>query len=172
MIFGYQNHQLSAWPLLYFLFMAYVWNLCDTLLRSEAKSTFLFFQILSRCWDTRVQSYPTSARNIFGVAKKRKVSAEECSYRSTEKANMFKTKWLIEKVGTSYLKQVPWSPQQTIPDHGLHHFIQLWKFLSRTYSRFLIHIPVCVSECVSLCFCLCVYVFVYVSEFVCDGEPC
>ena len=32
---------------------------------------------------------------------------------------------------------MPWSPQQTIPDHRLYLSIQLQKFLSRTYSRFL-----------------------------------
>ena len=31
-IFRYQNHKLSAWPLLYFLIMADVWNFCDTFL--------------------------------------------------------------------------------------------------------------------------------------------
>ena len=34
-----------------------------------------------------------------------------------KKGNMSKAKTLIEKVGTRYLEQVPWSPQQTIPDH-------------------------------------------------------
>ena len=57
-------------------------------------------------------------------------------YRSTEKANMFKAKRLIEKGGTRYLKQVLWSPQQTISDHRLYLSIQIWKFLSRIYSRF------------------------------------
>ena len=33
---------------------------------------------------------------------------------------MFKAKRLIEKGGTDYLNQVPWSPQQTIPDHRLY----------------------------------------------------
>ena len=47
--------------------------------------------------------------------------AEKCSYRSTKKANMFKAKKkLIEKGSTSYLNQVLWSPQQTIPDHRLY----------------------------------------------------
>ena len=31
-----------------------------------------------------------------------------------------KAKTLIERVGTRYLKQVPWSPQQTISDHRLY----------------------------------------------------
>ena len=43
----------------------------------------------------------------------------KCSYRSLKKANMFKAKRLIEKGGTSYLIQVFWSPQQTIPYHRL-----------------------------------------------------
>ena len=51
--------------------------------------------------------------------------AKKCSYRSIKKANMFKGKSLIEKVRTSYLKQVPLSPQQTIPDHRLYLPIQL-----------------------------------------------
>ena len=42
-----------------------------------------------------------------------------------KKANMFKAKTLIEKVDTRYLKEVPWSPQQTIPDHRLYLSIQL-----------------------------------------------
>ena len=48
---------------------------------------------------------------------------------------MFKAKRLIEKGGTVYLNQVPWSPQQTIPDHRLYLSIQFKKFLSKTYSR-------------------------------------
>ena len=73
-----------------------------------------------------VQIYPTSARKIFGIVKKRRVSAEKWSYRSTKKANMFKAKRLIEKGGsTDYLNQVPLSPQQTIPDHRLYLSIQL-----------------------------------------------
>ena len=33
-IFGYQNYQLSAWSLLYFLFKEDVWNVYDTFLRT------------------------------------------------------------------------------------------------------------------------------------------
>ena len=47
------------------------------------------------------------------------IPAEKC-YQSTKKANMFKAKRLIKKVGTRYLKLVPWLPQQTIPDHCLY----------------------------------------------------
>ena len=86
---------------------------------------FSFFNILIRCWDTRVRSYSTSARKIFGVAEKLRIPADKWSYRSTQKPNMFKAKRLIEKVGTSYLKQVPWSPHQTIPDHSLYLSILL-----------------------------------------------
>ena len=46
-------------------------------------------------------------------------------------------KRLIQRGGTSYLNQVPLSPQQTISDYCLYLFIQLWKLLSRTYSRFI-----------------------------------
>ena len=42
------------------------------------------FKILIRCWDTRVQSYLTSACKIFDVARKRRVPAEKC-YRSIKK---------------------------------------------------------------------------------------
>ena len=47
-------------------------------------------------------------------------SAEKFSCRSIKKGNMSKEKTLIEKVGTRYLKQMPWSSQQTIPDHRLY----------------------------------------------------
>ena len=47
MIFGYQNHKLSAWPLLYFVLMADIWNFCDTFLGPKSKSTFFCF---SKCW--------------------------------------------------------------------------------------------------------------------------
>ena len=65
----------SACPLLYFLFMADRWNLCGTFLRPYTKSTFLFFKILIRYWDT---GYLTSASKMFGVARKRRVPAEKC----------------------------------------------------------------------------------------------
>ena len=102
---------------------------------------------------------------------------------------MSKSKTLIEEIGTRYLKQVPWSPQQTI----LHHRLCLsvphtgalitsadnsWppplpfhtalKFLSRTYSRFLIHMPVCVSVSESVCVCVCVCVCLWVSVCLCE----
>ena len=59
--------------------------------------------------------------------------------RAQKKANMFKAKKLIENVGTgtSYLKQVPCSLQQTITDHCLYLSIELKKFLSQTYSCFI-----------------------------------
>ena len=45
-----------AWPLQYFLLMAGVWSFCDTFLRPKSKIFFfLFFQMLIRCWYTRVQ---------------------------------------------------------------------------------------------------------------------
>ena len=94
---------------------------------------------------------------------------------------MFKAKRLIEKGGSSYLNQVPWSPKQTIPGHRLYLSIQLQKFLSGTYSRLLymsscawererewVCVCVCVcererererewmSQCVSVCVCVCV----------------
>ena len=62
---------------------------------------------------------------LFEIGKLIIRPAEKCSYRSIKKANVFKAKTLIEKVGTRYLKQVPWSLQQTIPDHRLYLSIQL-----------------------------------------------
>ena len=63
--------------------------------------------------------------NIISLSLHITIPAEKCSCRSTKKAKMFKAKRLIEKVGISYLKQVSWSPQQTIPDHRLYLSIQL-----------------------------------------------
>ena len=37
-----------------------------------------------------------------------------------KKGKYVKVKTVIEKVGTKYLKQVPWSLQRTIPDHRLY----------------------------------------------------
>ena len=117
---------------------------------------FLFIsQNLYSLLSTGVQIYLTSACKIFGVARKRRVPAEKCSYRSIKKANTFKAKRRVEKRGTSYLNQVPWSPQQTIPDLRLYLSIQLQKFLSRTYSRFL-HMSLCAWICVCVCVCVCV----------------
>ena len=48
--------------------------------------------MLIRCRDTSVQSFPTSARTIFGVVMKRRVPAEKCSYRSIIKSYLFKAK--------------------------------------------------------------------------------
>ena len=127
----------------------------------ELKALFLFFKILIRYWDSGVQSYLTSACKIFGVP--RRVLAEKCSYRSTKKANVFKAKKLIERGGSIYVNQVPWSPQQTIPDHRLYLSIQLQKFLSRTHSRFL-YMSLCAWVCV--CMCVCEWVSVWVCEFV------
>ena len=153
----------SAWPFLYFLFTADGWNFCDTFLSPWAKNTFLFFKILIRYWDTGFQSYLTSVCKIFGVGRRRKVPAEKCSYRSTKKANVFKTKRLIEKGGSSYLSQVPRSPQQTIPDHRLYLSIQLQKFLSRTYSRFL-YMSFRAKVRARACVCVCEWVSEWVSE--------
>ena len=43
-IFVYQNHKLSAWPLLYFLLMADIWNFWGTFLSPLTKNTFFVFQ--------------------------------------------------------------------------------------------------------------------------------
>ena len=152
---------------------------------SELKALFLFFKILIRYWDTGVQSYLTSACKIFGVTRNRRVPAEKCSYLSTKMANVYKAKRLIEEGSSIYLNQEPWSPQQTIPDHRLYLSIQLQKFLSQTFSRFLymylrVHarMYVCVCEWVSVCLsmwvsvCVCVFLSMWVSECVCDDEPC
>ena len=150
---------------------------------------FFIFKFLIRYWVQGLKV--TSACKIFSTARKRKVPLEKCPCRRTKKANMFKAKRLIEMRGTSYLNQVPWSPQQRIPDHRLCISIQQQKFLSRKYSRFLymslcawVSVYVCVCVCVCawvracVCVCVCVYVcesvcvFVYVSECVCKDEAC
>ena len=88
--------------------------------------------------------------------------------------------------GSSYLNQVHGSPQQIIPDHRLYLSIQLQKFLSLTYSRFLYMslcawereresvcvcvccVVLCVSEWVSVCVCVyvCVCVCLSMSVFI------
>ena len=138
----------SAWPFLYFLSKADDWNFCYTFLSPWNKSVFfLFFKILIRYWDTGVQGYLTSACKIFGVARKRRVPAEKCSYRRTKKANVFKEKKT---------------------DHLSRQFLttQLQKFLSRTYSRFL-YMPLCVCVCVCVCARVCVCTNELVSVWVC-----
>ena len=84
-------------------------------IRSDPKYFFLFFKILIRCWDTRVQIYPTSARKIFGVVKKWKVPAEKCSNRSIKKVICLKEKHWSKRwvVGTS----------NRCPDHLSRHFL-------------------------------------------------
>ena len=63
------------------------------------------------------------------LSKKLKVKTYETSGKMLlskhKKPNMFKAKSLIERMGIRYLKQVPRSPQQTIPDHHLYLSIEL-----------------------------------------------
>ena len=76
----------------------------DTFLRPPKLRT-LFFIFQNFLFFTEIQgfkNYPTSARKIFGIVKKRRVPAEKCSYRSIKKVNMFKANILIEMVGTRY----------------------------------------------------------------------
>ena len=42
-IFGYQNHKLSAWPLLYFLLMTDILNFCGTFQRPYANKPIYCF---------------------------------------------------------------------------------------------------------------------------------
>ena len=45
-----------------------------------------------RCWDTGIESSLTTACKIFDIVRKSRVPAEKCSYRSTQKANIFNAK--------------------------------------------------------------------------------
>ena len=103
---------------------------------------------------------------------------EKCSYWSIKKANMFKAETLIEKVDTMYLKQVPWSPQQTIPDHHLN-FPYSFKNFSAEYIHAFLYISLCAWVWVHLCTCVCcfsmwVILFVMVSHVnkarICSAE--
>ena len=91
----------------------------------KLKKFFSFFKILIRFWDTRVQSYPTSARKIFGVAKKRRVPAEKYSNGSIKRLICLKQKHWSKRwvLGTS--NRCPDHLSKTIPDHRLYLSIQL-----------------------------------------------
>ena len=117
----------SAWPFLYFLFTADDWNICDTFLSPWTKRTFfLFFKILIRYWDTEVLSYLTSACKIFGVARKRRVPVEKCSYQSTIKATVFKEKdWSKRGIPATSTR---------CPDH-LSRQLYIWGFRARQHLR-------------------------------------
>ena len=106
-----------------------------------------------------------------------------------KKSNMFKAKTLIEKVGTRYLKQVPWSPKQTIPDHRLYLSVpQTGALITTADNSWLPPLPFhtilkipqpniftlfytypCVREyeCVDVCVCEFVSVWVCVCVCVC-----
>ena len=106
---------------------------------------------------------------------------------------MSKAKTLIEKVGTRYLKQVPWSSQQTIPVHHLYLSVpqtgtliisadNYWpqplpfhtalkipqpNIFTLSYTHPCVRDCECVSVCVCVCVCLWVCVFVCVFVSVC-----
>ena len=105
-----------------------------------------------------------------------------------KKGNMSKAKTLIEKVGTRYLKQVPWSLQQTIPGHSLYlsvpqtgalitsadnswppplPFHTALKLPQRNIFTISYTYP-CVRECEWVSVCVCV--FVCFCEWVCVCE--
>ena len=169
MIFGYQNHKLSVWPLLYFLSMADVWNFVIHSYDPKLKSLFSFFKILIRCWDTRVQIYSTSARKIFGVAKKRRVPEEKCSCRSIKKTNMFKAKTVIEKMGTRY--------SDRCPDHLSRKFLttaSTFPYSSKNSSAehiyAFLYILLCAWVWVRQCVCVCVWESESMGEYLCLCE--
>ena len=118
---------------------------------------------------TGVQSYLTSACEVFGVARKRSVPAEKYSYRSTKKANVFKAKRLIEK-------RVP-ATSTRCPDHLSRQFLttaSTFPYSSKNSSaehlRFL-YMSLCAWVCVNesvierererVCVCLFMWVSVY-----------
>ena len=152
----------SAWPFLYFLFTADDWNFCDTFLSPWTKSTFLFVKILIRYWGTGVQSYLISACKIFGVARKRRVPAEKCSYRSTKKLMCLKQKdWSKRGVPATSTR---------CPDHLSRQFLttaSTFPYNSKNSSAEHIHSFIHVSVFVSLCVCLCVCASEWVSVWVC-----
>ena len=154
----------SAWPFQYFLFTANGWNFCDTFLIPWTKRTFLFFKILIRYWDKGVQSYLTSACKIFGAARKRRISAEKCSCRSTKKANVFKAKnWskrgyqLPQPAALITSTDNSWPPPLSF--HTSSKITQL--------NIFTLFICLCVRECVCVCVCVCVWMSQCVSVCVC-----
>ena len=79
---------------------------------------------------------------------------------------MFKAKTLNEKVGTRYLKQVPWSPQQTIPTTA-STFPYSSKNSSGKHIHAFLYVSLCAWVWVHLCVCECVhFFFMWVSLFV------
>ena len=90
-----------------------------------------------------------------------------------KKSNVFKAKRLIEKGGSSYLNQLPWSPQQTIPDHLTT--VSTFPYNSKNSSAEHTHtfntclcvcararVCVCVNESVCECVCLSLWVRVFI----------
>ena len=162
---------MSAWPLLYFLFMADVCNVFDTFIRPNTNNAFFYFsKILIRCWDTRVQIYSTSARKIFGVAKKRRVPAEKCSSWSIKRLICWKQKhwskrWVLIPPTGALITSADNSWPPPLPFHTalknssaehihvfLYIFLCAWVWV-RQY--------VCVCVCVSVC-CLSMWVSLFV----------
>ena len=133
---------------------------CDTFLSPWTKNTFLFFKILIRYWDTRVQIYLTSACKIFGIARKRRVPAEKCSYRSIKRLICLKQKHWSKRwvLGTSnrcpaHLRSQFPATESTFP------------YSSKNSSAEHIH---AFYTCLSVCKCVCVCVCVCVCEWMCQ----
>ena len=137
--------------------------------------------MLIRCWDTRVQSYPTSARKIFGVAKKRRVSAEKCSYRSIKR--------LICLMQKHWSKRWVLGTSNRCPDHLSRQFLttaSTFPYSSKNSSAEHIHAFLYITlrawvwmrQCVYVCVCVFVYVSVYVMAShvnkarLCSAEEC
>ena len=66
----------------------------------KKKKLFSFFKMLIRCWDTRVQIYPTSARKNLWCSKEKEGISGKMLLSEHKKIYMFKAKTLIEKLGT------------------------------------------------------------------------
>ena len=114
--------------------------------------TLLFFKILIRCWDSRVQNYPTSARKI----KKYQLSAWSLLYflfiGAQKMANIFKEKRLTTA------STFPYSSKNSSAEH-IHAF----------YTCLCVHewVSVCVCVCVCAWMSQCVSMWVCLCELVC-----
>ena len=116
---------------------------------------FLFFKILIRYWETGVQNYLTSACKIFGVARKRRVPAEKCSYRSTKRLKcLYQEDWSKRGVPATSTRWPNHLNRQFLTTASNIHTAP--KIPQPNIPRLFIHIPLCVSVSESVCVCVCV----------------
>ena len=126
-------------------YLKFLWYIPKTL---KEKHFFSFFKILIGSWDTRVQSNPTSAREIFGVVKKRRVPAEKCSYRSIKRVICLKQKhwskrWVLgtsnrcpDHLGRQFLTTAstfPYSSKNSSAEHI--HALSTWLIITNTLTH-------------------------------------